>query len=851
MSRWQRNARYAIRQLIRSPIFTVTVVLTLGFGIGGVTSIFTLIDATMLRSLPVSDPARLYRIGEGDECCGDGGPQDRWGLFPYSFFERITAAAPEFEQITAFQAGTDRSSVRREYFESVSRPLRTEFVAGNYFLTLGVGAFSGRVFSPGDDTPDASPVAVLSHHAWQMFYGGDPAAVGSTFVVDGHPFTVVGVAAAGFFGETLRSDPPDMWLPLQQEPALKGPSSHLHSTFLAWLRIMGRLRPRATIVGVAPRLTTLLRQWMLHEANYPPNLLVDVVRLLPRQVINIVPAGGGVGLMKEEYGRSLQILLAVCGLVLLIACANVANLLFARSAARCSQTALRLAVGATQQQIISLALCESVVLAIIGGAAGVLLSIAATRLLLALAFHSTGLPSISIAPSPLVLTVAFGLAVLTGIIFGVGPAWFSAHISPAEILRSSNRRASDPSSSTRQLLLVAQVTISVLLMAGSTMLTHSLNNLEHQRFGYPIQGRVLVALDRPPFTYSRLQLAELYRELQTRLNSLPGVRSANLTQLNPLTGNWTELIMVQGHAPSRFTEEGGASVDRVDASYLQNLGIDLVRGRYFTDADNEGAAPVAIVNEGFVRRFFKNNEDPLEHHFGLDLPELADTFRIIGIVRDAKFTAEQLTTSSSAMAFVPLAQHVNYADELLRHLEAQSHLASGILIVTNVSPAALEPLLNRTLAEVDPNLSISSVRTLQQQVDLLFDRQRAVASLSALFGIVSLLLAAVGLYGITSYMVTQRTNEIGVRIALGASRSDVITLVLRGAFLRVLLGLALGLPLAMAAGRLISSQLYGVSSADPVAMATASIALGISAFIATLIPAKRAASMPAIEALRN
>ncbi len=356
--------RYAFRQFRMSPVFTAAAVVTLALGIGGTTAIFTLMHAVMLRSLPVSDPSRLYRIGDGDECCMEGGPQDRWGMFSFPLYERLQAAAPEFEQVAAFQAGGGPLSVRREGIDRSSRPVRTEYVTGNYFSTLGVTALGGRLLTPDDDRPSAAPAAVLSSHAWQATYGGDPSLVGGTLIVEGHPFTVVGVAPPGFFGETLRSDPADLWLPLQHEPTINGANSFLHQPITAWLRVIGRLRPGATVDGIAPRLMTLLRDWLKTDSGYPPMWMPDVIRALPKQVINVVPAGAGVAAMKEEYGRSLQILLVVCAVVLLIACANVANLLLARAMARRGQTAVRLAIGASRRQIVGQALVESVLLAL-------------------------------------------------------------------------------------------------------------------------------------------------------------------------------------------------------------------------------------------------------------------------------------------------------------------------------------------------------------------------------------------------------------------------------------------------------------------------------------------------------
>ena len=843
--------RYAIRQFRLSPVFTAAAVLTLALGIGGTTAIFTLVHAIMLRSLPVSDPARLYRIGDGDDCCVEGGPQDRWGMFSFPLYERLRAETPEFEEVTAFQAGGARLSVRRVGVDTAARPLRSEYVTGSYFSTLGVGPFGGRVLTADDDKPSAPPVAVLSHHAWQTTYGADSSVVGSTFVIEGHPFTVIGVAPPGFFGETLRPDPPDLWIPLQQEPMINGDGALLHQPVSAWLRVIGRLRPGASIDGMAPRLTGVLRRWMQYDSGYPANWMPDVIRMLPNQVIAVVPAGAGVGVMKEEYGRSLQILLAVCGLVLLIACANVANLLLARAAARRGQTALRLAIGASRRQIVAQALVESVLLAIAGGLLGLLVAVGSARLLLVLSFHSSTFLPISVRPSLVVLVFAFGLALVTGVVFGAAPAWFATRTDPMDALRMAGRSTGDRSSLARTGLLVVQATLSIVLVAGATMLARSLDKLEHQDFGYQVPGRVVVSLNRPPATYTLPKLTALYREVESRLDRLPGVRGSGLALYNPLTDNWGELILVSGHPPPKMSEQAGASWDRVSASYLQNLGMVMVRGRAFSAADNETAAPVAVVNEAFVKRFFKSDEDPLAQHFGLDLPENAGTFRIVGVVRDAKFAGFALNRPARPMFYVPLAQNIPYKNDLMARIELQSHFIEGIMLVTNASPGELEPVLTRTLAGVDPNLTIISVRTMQQQVDLSFDQERAVASLAGLFGIVALLLAAVGLYGVTAYTVAQRTGEMGIRMALGADRGKVIGLVLGGAFRRVAAGLALGLPLAVAAGRLISAQLYGVSFWDPLALALAVVSLAGCAFVAAIIPASRAAAVSPMSALRT
>jgi predicted permease len=844
------EVRYALRQFAVARVFTITAVLTLALGIGGTTAIFTLIHAVMLRSLPVTDPARLYRIGDGGNCCVQGGPQDRWGMFSYPLFERLKAELPEFEEITAFQAGGGRLSARRQDAETAARPLRAEFVTGNYFSTLGVKSFGGRLFTPEDDTFASAPVVVLSHHVWQTTYGADRAMLGSTLVVEGHPFTVAGVTPPGFFGETLRGDPPDLWIPLHQEPLINGDTSILRQPVAAWLRAIGRLRPGATTEAIGPRLTAILHQWMQHESGYPANWMPDVIQGLPRQVIAVVPAGAGVGIMREQYRRSLQILFGVCGLVLLIACANVANLLLARAVARRGQTAVRLAIGASRRQIIVQALVESLLLAIAGGVVGLLVAAGTARLLLALAFAGVTFLPIETTPSPIVLAFAFGLALVTGILFGAAPAWFATRTDPMDALRGAGRSTGDHSSLTRKALLVMQAAVSVVLVAGSMMLARSLGNLSTQDFGFEVDSRVLVQLNRPPSSYTPEKLSALYRDVEERLTRIPGVRGAGLALYNPLTDNWGELVLVAGHPAPQPGQDAGASWDRVSANYLQNLGVALVRGRHFSAADNETSERVAVVNEAFVRRFFKSGEDPLDQHFGLDLPENVNTYRIVGIVRDAKFAGFALDRPARPMFYVPLDQTVHYENPLMKRLESASHFARGVLLVSDLPPAALEPELKRTLAAADQNLTVTSVRTLQQQIDRSFDQQRAVASLAGLFGVVALVLAAIGLYGVTAYTVAQRTNEIGIRMALGADRVNVVSMVLHGAFRRVAVGLALGLPLAVGAGYLLSAQLYGVQFWDPFALVVGAASLATCAFVAAVIPARRAASISPIRALR-
>ena len=594
------DGRYALRQFRLSPIFTLTAVLTLALGIGGTTAIFSLIHAVMLRSLPVADPASLYRIGDGNDCCMEGGPQDQWGMFTFPLYRRLQAAAPEFEQVTAFQAGLGRFSVRRVSIDRTAKLLLSEYVTGNYFSTFGIHAFAGRLFSAADDQTAATPVAVLSYRAWQGNYGADPSVIGSSYVIEGHPFTIIGIAPPGFWGETLRSDPPDLWLPLQQEPLIAGQDSVLRQSITAWLRVIGRLRPGATTAGMSAHFTGILRQWLLNDAGYPAAWIPELNRVLSHQNISVIPAGEGVADMKEDYSRSLQILFTACGLVLLVACANIANLLLARGMARRSQTSLRLAIGASRARIVYQSLVESVLLALGGGILGLAVADGAGRLLLALAFHSAHFLPIDTNPSLPVLGFAFALSLFTGVLFGTAPAWFATRADPAEALRGANRSTKDSSGLSRKALLVTQATLSVVLVTGAAMLARSLNNLEHQDFGFQVANRISVTLNPPPAAYTQERLDALYRNLEDRLRQLPGVQQASLAFYNPLTNNWGEQIYVEGHPAPRIDESSTSSWDRISPSFFQTIGQRLLRGKAFTEANAGTTAPVAIVNQAFV-----------------------------------------------------------------------------------------------------------------------------------------------------------------------------------------------------------------------------------------------------------
>ena len=851
MQALRQDISYALRQMRLSPVFTLTAMLTLALGIGATTAIFSLINSIMLKSLPVVDPSSLYRVGDSNDCCVQTGPQNEWGLFSYALYRRFVAASPEFEQLAAFQAWRSTFSVRRGDTNQIAKPLRGEFVSGNYFTTFGLQAFAGRTLTMADDQPSAQPAAMLSHRVWQQQYGSDSKVVGSIFMLDGYAFTIVGITPPNFYGETLRSDPPEIFLPLNKEPLLTGKNTLLKQSN-SWLRVIGRLRPGAKVDGLAARFTTITRQWLVDDlgAQYP-QYLSQIQSVLPKQNINVVPGGAGVTEMKDGYKDSLRILLAVCSLVLLIACANIANLLLARASARRTQTTLRLAMGASRQRLIRQSLTESVVLSVLGGAAGIIVAVLGVKLIVALAFRSSLFVPIDAAPSLPVLAFALGVSLLTGVLFGTAPAWMTSHAQPAEALRGANRATRDGSTPSQKALVVVQATLAVVLLAGAGLLTRSLQKMANQDFGFTTDHRVNLSVSAPFSSYSHEKLDTTYRNLRDRLSRIPGVESTSLALYSPFTDNWEEIIVRQGQGAPNVTDDSVASAwDRVSPGYLEAMGEHIVRGRTITEQDTATTQNVAIVEESFVRKFFKPDEDPIGTRFGLTDVKYSGTFEIVGVVRDANYT-DPSGKWKPPLFFAPLAQHVKFDDPMAQMIDDRSHLIESIVLQIHGTMEGLEPQVRGAFADVDPNLTLITMRTMQEQVADKLDQQRTVAQLTGLFGILALILAAVGLYGVTAYSVERRTSEIGVRMAMGADRGSVVVMVLRGAFLQILIGLLIGIPVSIGCSRLIANQLYQVKGWDPFVLSGAIVALGFCALVASIIPARKAASINPVTALRT
>ena len=847
MGNWIQDIRYATRRLRKSPGFTLTVVITLALGIGANTAIFTLVQGILLRSLPVADPAQLYRIGDTDNCCVNGGfvgENGDFDIFSYDLYLHLKKSAPEFEQLAAVQAGRWGWSVRRG--DEMAKPLQGEFVSGNFFSTLGLGAYAGRPLGESDDTPSSPPAIVISYRAWQTEFNADRGIVGSTISINARPVTVVGIGPAGFFGDRVTDTPPDFWMPLQIEPYLRGPSSILHHETSNWLYPLGRVRKGTSIPALQSKLSAALRQWL---GTLPAYTEHGGDKEIPKQHVTVVPGGGGIQSLQIETGNGLKTLMILAGVVLLIACANIANLMLARATMQRSEVAIRMAMGAGRGRVIRQILSESILLSCIGGLAGLVVAYAGSHTILALAFPDARNMPVNASPSFMVLGFAFAVSLLTGILFGTAPAWLSSHAQPAEALRGVNRSTRDRSSLPQKALVVLQAALSVVLIAGAILMSRSLNNLQHQKFGVATSNRYVMHFDPAGAGYTIERLPALFRQIEERFATQPGVSNVGMALYSPLEGdNWGECVIQQGHPAPQPGDKCGSTWDRVSNHFLDSIGVPVLRGRNFTDQDTATSQQVVVVNETFVKRFFPN-QDPIGKHFGIDFPQYSGNWEIVGVFADFKMNNPR--SPIRPVYLRPLVQRdMTYTQPEMIATETQSSFMNAIILNFSRPTQDAAAMMRHTLAGIDPNLTVTDIRTFDTQVAGNFIQERLIAQLTSLFGILALVIASVGLYGVMSYFVARRTGEIGIRMALGATRPGVVAMVLRGALWQILIGLALGVPAALYAGRLMKSLLYGVGAYDPLALGGAVLVLALCAAVAGFIPARRAASIEPMQALR-
>ncbi len=843
-----QEIRYALRQLRRSPGFAVTAVLTLALGVGATTAIFSLIYQVMLRPLPVEAPGQLYKLGERFDCCYNGGGLfEDWSLFSFDQYQQLGSRIPGFSSMAAVEAGTQDVGIRPQGSASPAEPSRLQFVSGNYFSTLGVRSVYGRALEPSDDQRSAPPAVVLSYSFWQRRFGASPAVVGSTLSVNGRGMTVAGILPEQFFGTRVDADPPEIFAPLAFEPMLTNIDAMDHPGEY-WLYVLGRTRPGFNPASTNAQVSGLLQQWL---RAHPETLDAPQMSAIGNQHTEWVPSAAGTSGLRDSYGSGLKLLLMIAGFVLLIVCANLANLMLVRGMAHRQQTAVRLALGAQRSRLVRQTLIESLIVSIAGSVVAVLFAVLGSRAMLAMALAGAQASPFADSPSLPVLLFALAVAVLAGVVFACAPAWITSHFDPIEALRGASRTAGDATAWPQKALVVLQAALSLALLSTAGLLTLSLRALENQDLHLATSGRLIVHINTVAAGYDLPKVEALERRLDSEVRHQPGVLELGYAKYSPLSHDaWHDLVYMPGEPPPPPEFTGNAfrtTYDRISPHYFDAVGTQVVMGRAFSDQDTAVTRRVAVVNRAFVSRFLKG-KPPLGAHFGLSAKDPSE-LEIVGVVDDTKY--EDPERPQLPMVFMPLAQPSEVFDPRDRVEEERMRYPNDIVVHYQGGEGDMAAALPRALGNIDSNLPIVHIESLESQVQSNYNQPEMLARLTGAFGLIALLLAAIGIYGVTAYKVERRTPEVGLRMALGADRRDVLREVLKRALVQVTTGLALGVPLALVLGHLMASHLFEVSSYDLRILAGAFATLLLAAVLAALAPAVRAANIEPVEALRN
>jgi predicted permease len=801
------DLRYAIRQLVLAPGFVVVAVLSLALGLGANTAIFAAVDALMLRKLPVREPDRLvsfqswYTLG--------GGP-GAWspGMLSFDDFVDIRQGSSGF---------SDAAAIYRETRFLDGAQVRIAVVSTNYFSTLGVSVARGRTFVPDEDRGrGAHPVVVISDAYWRRQYGAAPDIVGRTLSLNGTTFTIVGVTPTGFSGDEIGT-PRDVWFPMTMIAQVMSDRAALVQTpGLAQVAIVARLKPGVTV----------------EQAE------ADVQAFFRKRPVRLEHHASGYSWQRRYYERPLEILMMAVGAVLLITCANIANLLLARSTARQKETAVRMALGASRLRILRQHLTESLLLTIVAGGVGIVFAVWATHTLESLVSVGPWAVNLDLHVDPRTLTFTSAIALLTGVLFGVAPAVRASRVS---VLRAFGATATATPEARRyrrfgprQILVVAQVAVSICLLIAAGLFVQTFRHLKFQDLGFSREDVLLVSSDR--FVgVDTSAVAQIYQTAQERIEAIPGVISASPSSGSLMTGSGNALnpVTVEGYV-RRPNEDATSGWNIVVPGYFKTLGMQLVAGRDFTNADVAGAPRVAIVNETVARQYF-GRRDPIGRRFGVRR-DIGNEIEIVGVVKDAKYS--QVREANQRMIYFPYLQE----RERLREV--------NLAVRTNGPVPGLETRIRDILRDINPNFPILSIESMDRQLDRALMIERLTASLSSLFGVLGALLACVGLYGVIAYGVARRSSEIGVRLALGARRVDVLAMIVKEAIVLVLAGVLVGVPVGLAVARLVSSQLFGVSPWDPVTtIAVVMLMIAVSS-VAAVIPARRATHVDPMTVLR-
>lgn len=831
-----QDLRYGIRMLLKRPGFTLVAVLSLALGIGANTAIFSLLDAVLLRTLPVREPQQLVLLGNGKEQGMTlGFPDQSWDLFSYPFYRQVQQRSDVFSGVASLLSipWTVHGFVNSS--EDIQQ-MQVQLVSGSYFPVLGVNATLGRVLTEADDqTPGGHPVAVISHAFWQKSLGGNPAAIGKTISIDNIAYTIVGVAPKEFFGTTIGSAP-DLWVSLAMEKQL--PPAHWDARTndeAQSLFIIGRLKNGVSAAQANSIVNLLFNQSL--QARYAAQPNPHRLKSMETARVELTPVSRGLSLLREQFSLSLKVLMGVVALVLLIASANVANLLLAHGAARRREFAVRLAVGAGRFRLVRQLFTESALLALLGGAAGVALAWWGSRLLLLMASDGPQALPVDVTPNIRILGFTIGVSALCAIIFGTAPALRASRIEPNTTLKGGKISGSSLlRNPLGKAFVVGQVALSLLLLVGAGLFVRTLVNLQNIPSGFNEENAMLFQVDPSATGYKAddPRLVALLRQVEDNVRAVPGVQAASFAFTIFNQGFWTGPAFThEDHIPEG--QNRTVRNNMVGAEFFTAMGIPFVEGRGFGPQDTEKSQKVAIISESMARKFFPAGGSPVGKRFGINGPKSADDIEVIGVVKDAKYGT--LKEEFRPMAFYPYTQIPDMV---------------GNLVVRFSGPAsAVVPQVRQAITQTNRNLPIDDVVSLSDHIGRSLVPHKLVARLALFFGLLALLLACVGLYGVMSYGVARRTNEIGIRMALGARGRSVLWLVLREALVLVVIGLVVGLVAALMVTKTAESLLYELKPNDPLTIALATLLLATVALLAGYFPARRASRVEPMIALRE
>ena len=847
VSNLARDFQYAFRTMRNSPGFTAVAVLSLALGIGANTAIFSLIDAVLLRALPVADPNSIVLLSDPTVSGMSVGIQtgDR-GLYTYPEYVHLRDHNQVLASLAASQGQIMRENVAIGASGSALEPAVLKMISANLLPMLGVQPAIGRFFTEEEDrVAGGGPVAVISYDYWKRRFGLSPGALGQKINVHRASLTVVGVAPQGFRGEAI-GESPDIWIPLtMQHEVVPGREWLVQKAGAAekymWLRLIGRMKPGVDQKQAKAALNVEFRH--LLEAEAAGNMAPEVRRNIADSRIEIYPGARGASSLRSRFSEPLFVLMAVVGLVLLIACANVANLLLARSAARRREIAIRLALGAGRGRLLRQLLAESVLLSFAGGLLGVLFAVWSARALLIMASRSDSAIPLDIAPDVRLLAFAFAVSLFTALLFGVIPALRAIRVDVNPALKDNARGVIADSAQGRggrfslgKSLVALQVAISLLLLIGAGLFARTLSNLASVKLGYDPERLLMISMDVTTSGYKKQAAGRVYEQIIERIRALPGVRGASVSQNGLFFGGDSgDRITVEGYNSSN-ERDLSARFDQVGPGYFKAVGIPVILGREFEDRDGGNAPHVCLINETMAKFYF-GGANPIGKHVRDEFPDTRVTFEIIGVVKDAKYG--NVREKTPRRFYIPFFNPID------------GDISSGVLMVrTNADPGAVMNSIRHEIAAVDSTLSIDQSRTAIELVNRSLTEDRLIAQLSTFFGVLALMLACIGLYGVMSYAIARRTSEIGIRVALGASRSAITAMVLRESLLMVAVGMLVGIPAAIGLSRLVESRLYGLKTTDPVTVAGATMILVVVAATAALVPALRASRVDPIRALR-